>query len=109
MVMTVQATWPGGERRLRALVDTGSATPLVVRRDVFSETELSKATWPVTFLTASGQVLPGGSSGIKLQLSLVVIVDGRERLSIAGGVVKLPVPSEQDVKTIGVVRPDLGV
>ena len=77
MSISVKAVWSGGSRVLRGPIDTRSATQLVVREGAIPITDLSKYVWQVTFLTASGQVLPGGSQGLKLQLNLSVQDDLR--------------------------------
>ena len=72
LVLDVQVTWNGNVRNFKALIDTGAATPLVCRRELFPTTDSQPSVWPVTFITASGGVMNGGSEGLKLQVNLPV-------------------------------------
>ena len=60
-------------REVVALIDTGAAIPLVFRKGLFPESDLSKSTWPVKFVTASGAVMPGGTTGLSVEIVLPVL------------------------------------
>ena len=53
-------------------MDTGSATPLVVKKGIVPKDMLMQSAWPVTFVTVDGTVMKGGSAGLRLSLSMVV-------------------------------------
>ena len=53
-------------------MDTGAAISLVLRHGTFLESDLKKSSWPVKFVTASGAVMPGGTTGLKLELTLPI-------------------------------------
>jgi len=76
LVIPVEVPGPEGPRKLRALVDTGAAVPLVVKQGLFSQDQLLKSMWPVQFRTASGAKLPGGEFGLYLELSFLVTIPG---------------------------------
>ena len=60
-------------REVTALIDTGAAIPLVFRKGLFSESDLSRSTWPVKFVTASGAVMAGGTTGVSMEIVLPVL------------------------------------
>ena len=75
LTISVQAsTGTGTTKQLLALVDTGAAMPLVVKSGLFPLTEIQKSVWPVKFVTASGTVMPGGTTGVKVEISFAVAV-----------------------------------
>ena len=79
LIIPVKATCEDSrEYMLRALVDTGAAIPLVFKSGVLPSEKLMKSTYPVKFLTASGAVMSGGTSGCKLELSFAVAIPGTE-------------------------------
>ena len=78
LVIPVQARSGSVTQTLRALVDTGAAMPLVIRTGAFPASVIQKSTWPVKFVTASGTVMTGGTTGVKLEISLPVAVPGQE-------------------------------
>jgi predicted aspartyl protease len=62
----------GDKRQLSALIDTGAAVPVVVKKGLFDSKLLQGSICPVKFVTASGQELTGGTTGLKLQLKFSV-------------------------------------
>ena len=71
-----------GERKLRALVDTGSAMPLVVKKGIFPASDIQKAVWPVQFVTTSGDAMILGSTCLKLEISFSVAVPETDSVNI---------------------------
>ena len=72
LVLDVQLFTDMGVRTVKALVDTGAAIPLVVRTGLFPQHSLRKSVWPVKFVTASGQVMLGGDTGLRMQLGFSI-------------------------------------
>ena len=72
LVISVLAVCQSGQRELKALIDTGAAVPLVFKTGLFAEDCLKKSVWPVKFVTASGTVMTGGTSGCKLEIWMTV-------------------------------------
>ena len=57
-----------GRQQFRVLVDTGAKIPLVFRHGLFPRRVLRKACFPVNFTTADGQLMPGGTHGLFLEI-----------------------------------------
>jgi len=72
LMLDVQLFTDLGMRTVKALVDTGATIPLVVRPGLFPQHKLRKSVWPVKLVTASGQVMPGGDTGLRMQLGFAV-------------------------------------
>ena len=80
LILTVSVSIPGvaevQEKRVKALVDTGAAIPLVFRTGLFPSSVLQASVWPVKFVTASGSVMFGGTSWSRMIISFPVKESG---------------------------------
>ena len=69
-----------GQRSVKALVDTGCAIPLVFIPGIYTEAQLQESSWPVKCTAANGDLLAGGTHGLKVQLKLPVVQRHAESL-----------------------------
>ena len=77
LFLPVKIAWKSGTRLARALVDTGASFPLIVNKGFLPKEALQPSRYPVTFTDASGTVMPGGSWGAPLSVSVPVQVSER--------------------------------
>ena len=74
LIVSVQVVSGSMTKTLRALIDTGAAMPMVIRSGIFPTSMMQRSVWPVKFVTASGSVMAGGTYGLKLEVSLSVMI-----------------------------------